>query len=572
MAYLNKVKSDPASISAQGIGLKGINIGVNYNRTYGGSPYTGWYNALDVPIDAPESIVMYKANSPAEGTIFPNGVWTYDFVFTSIPFSFIDGAFTIESWVYFPTGFAPVDLCYFTVGGDVFKFSTNGSGQTLLSYGGSAVVTSSSNMTNGAWNHIALTQKDGRAFLYINGVNVGTNPFVPGPLVPDLGEVLLFKNSAGVNMYFTNLRVVTKTAIYPTESVVGGYPQYPLNRSYDDTALLILGKKASNFDKDYSINNSIPVFEGQPYLDVETPTPLKKIIDATKWDATPWNSTNVANALVNLIDGHPARFGQPYFAGVDQAVEWAFETTTQPIMFSNMCYFDTDFAVPYLKGCEVFLDSGNISSYPLVRSRHYNLKKYNDYATVSTGLASWDKDYGGRLFIQKTTPNQYGIRHDVSSLNFASFNYFGVIGLPTNATAVSDIVGFYGGNQNWRIIRTASSTLRLMITNGAGTEVGFGDFSIGGVVNNPYFALYVTYDNGVGDYRVFVNGNEVLSGTNALGRSTTPGGSLYQVGYNNNDPLYHNVTALWRNGNDDQEFLVGMGQAFAAGGRFTGIW
>ena len=69
MAYLNKVKSDPATIVDQAIGLKDINIGVNTNRTYGGSPYTGWYNTLDISTKNPNSIVMYKANPPVEGAI-----------------------------------------------------------------------------------------------------------------------------------------------------------------------------------------------------------------------------------------------------------------------------------------------------------------------------------------------------------------------------------------------------------------------------------------------------------------------------------------------------------------------
>jgi hypothetical protein len=570
MAYLNKVKSSPSTLVDQAVGLKDINIGVNTNRTYGGSPYTGWYNTFDIPTNAPESIVMYKANPPAEGVIKALGIWQRDFSGDLIPLV-LDGSWTVECWVLFPSGPYNTSIINFNTLEGLVVFEIDGAGRTKFSYNGTGVVTSTSTIPTNTWTHIAVTREMGprTVNLYINGTNVGSANFNPNPLVPS-GVVQFFKGSADGSFYFTNLRVVTQTAIYPTESLVATYPQYPLNRSYDDTAVLILGKKGSNFEKDYSLNDATFTYpENNPEYDTEITTPLKKIIDANFVSVSPWSVNNITQGLLELINGHPSRAGQPYFAGIDEAVEWAFETSTDPLMFSNMCYEETDGGIPYLRRCKIFLDSGNISSYPTVRERHYNLREYNTYGDIDTSIATYLEQYGGRLWSNKAIPSKSALQYQpLSSINASSFIYYGVLGFAATYSSNHDVVGFYGGNNKWRVERVSATNARLYITDGGGTEISLGPFNIAGTeFPNPYFGLQVSYDNSTGDYAVYVNGLGVLSGTNPLGRSGS--GSKFVFGQLSNTQMYHYTSAVWPEDSNSLMFSSAMATALSV--RYPGI-
>lgn len=572
MAYQNKVKSSPSTLVDQAIGLKDINIGVNTNRTYGGSPYTGWYNTLDIPTREPESIVMYKANTPAEGTIYPDGQWIHDFSGDEIPLN-LERSWTIECWVLFPSSIFECTITRFSSSGGLFGFGINNSGKLIFDYNGSNVVTTSSPVINaGVWTHVAITREGGPGAvnLYVNGNNVGSASFGVIAITPT-SPVAFFGGTNGNPFYCTNLRVVTKTAIYPTESVVATYPQYPLNRSYDDTAVLILGKKASNFDKDYSLNNVAFTFEGSPYLEDEIPTPLLKIIDANFVRVSPWEIPNISIGLLELINGHPSRFGQPYFSTVDDAVEWAFELSTDPLMFSNMGYEETDGGIPYLRRCKMFLDSGNISSYPIVREQHYNLREYNAYGDIDTSIAEYNERYGGRLWSRKAISPKSALIYKPSELyNASSFIYYGVIGFAATFGEKHDIVGFYEGNHNWRVERVNETTAIFYVTNGFGAEVNLGPFNITGTeFPTPYFGLQVHYDNSTGGYGVYVNGSGVLSGTNPLSRTSDAGGSFFIFGKESNTPMYHYTSAVWTEETPQLVFVGAMAPALSV--RYPGI-
>ena len=570
MAYRNKVKSDPNSIVKQAIGMKGVNIGVNTNRTYGGSPYTGWYNTFDLLTSEPEGIVMYKANSPVEGVIKPDGSWEHNFSGDLIPLN-LGGSWTIECWVFFPVANFDCSLITFNTPGGIFDFGFDVIGRTKFTYDGSAVIGSTVSVGTSGWAHVAITRKEQseQVDLYINGNNVGSANFSFNSL-PSIGDVVFFNATQLGTFYFTNLRVVTQTAIYPTESLVATYPQYPLNRSYDDTAVLILGKKVHNFAKDYSLNNVTFDFRGSPFLETEISNPLLKIIDATKVSVSPWNITNISNGLLELIDGHPSRFGQPYFTNVTNAVDWAFNISTDPFMFSNISYEETDGGTPYFNDCEMFLDSGNISSYPIVGINHFNLKQYNLFGQVDLRPVVYETTYGGRLFLAKPKPEHIPLFYSVGTLDTSSFIYYGVLGIAETFNTAHDIVGFYEGDHNWRVERVNANTARLLVTNGSGVEVNLGAFDITGIASpTPYFGLLVSYDNVSENYVVYVNDVIKLSGNGTLNRPQGQGGSTFMWGRTADTNMYHYTSAVWPTQENIVPIALSMGDALSV--RYPGI-
>jgi len=574
MAYQNKVKSSPSVIVKQAIGIKDVNIGVNTNRTYGGSPYTGWYNTFDVLTTEPEGIVMYKANTPAEGTIYPDGAWETNPNAGNISFD-LGSSWTIECWVLFPnTNFtcSIVNFLANSVGvNGVFDFGFDVMGRPKFDFNGVNVVTGPTPITLNSWTHVAITRDDtGTVNLYVQGNNVDSD-ILSFPYFGVIGMVEFFGGTQVGTFYFTNLRVVTQTAIYPTESLVTPYPLYPLNRSYDDTALLILGKKASNFAKDYSLNDATFAFRGSPYLDPTIATPLLKIIDATKVSISPWNIPNISNGLLELINGHPSRFGQPYFTTVADAVDWAFNISTDPFMFSNISYEETDGGTPYFNDCAMFLDSGNISSFPIVGINHFNLKQYNAFGQIDARAVGYQETYGGRLFLAKPVPLLTPLFYSVGSLDVSSFIYYGVLGFANTFNNAHDIVGFYGGDHNWRVERISSNDARLIITNGAGDEINLGGFNITDTeYPSPYFGLLVSYDNISGNYYVYVNGVNELTGNATLSRPTATGGSTFIWGRETFPTgMYHYTSAVWPTEEANVPFALSMGDALSV--RYPGI-
>lgn len=571
MSYLNKVKSAPSTIVDQAIGIKGVNIGVNTNRTYGGSPYTGWYNTFNLDSSIPEQIVMYKANSPVEGVIKPDGDWDHDFSNDLIPLN-LGRSWTIECWVFFPVANFNCSLIKFNTTGGAFDFGFDGIGRPQFNYIGSLVVNGSGSVGTSGWAHVAITREveTETVNIYVNGANVGSTNFSFNSL-PSIGTVTFFSGTQAGTFYCTNLRVVTQTAIYPTESVVATYPQYPLNRSYDDTAVLILGKKVSNFDKDYSLNDVKFNFRGSPFLETKISNPLLKIIDATKVRVAPWNVTNISKGLLELIDGHPSRFGQPYFSNVDDAVDWAFNISTDPFMFSNISYEETDGGTPYFKNCSMFLDSGNISSYPIVGINHFNLRQYNLFGQVDLRPVLYDETYGGRLWSTKAIIGFVPLLYNgIEDLTAGSFIYYGVLGFAQRFSSQHDIVGFYGGNNNWRVERTGPNTAKFIVTDGSGAENTLSAFDISGTeFPTPYFGLLVSYDNSNGTWVVYVNGQEIVSGIDSLNREGGAGGSQFLWGNATNVPMYHYTSAVWAQGEDHVTCALSMGNALSS--RYSGI-
>jgi hypothetical protein len=219
----------------------------------------------------------------------------------------------------------------------------------------------------------------------------------------------------------------------------------------------------------------------------------------------------------------------------------------------------------------MFLDSGNISSYPIVRERHYNLREYNTYGNINTSIAQYDELYGGRLWSNKANSSTSALTYEPSTLyNASSFIYYGVIGFAQTFSSSHDIVGFYGGNHRWRVQRTSATQARLYVTNGSGVEVSLGPFNITGTeFPTPYFGLQVHYDNSTGEYSVYVNDLGVLSGTNPLSRPSSAGGSTFIFGYQSNTQMYHYTSAVWVEGTEQLVYVGAMAPALSV--RYPGI-
>jgi hypothetical protein len=428
-------------------------------------------------------------------------------------------------------------------------------------------------ITANNWFHVAVTRTTKKQInLYINGNNVGTVP--ENGDCSALGTVDFFNGTNSENFFFTNLRVVTQTAIYPTESVVLSYPTYPLNKSYDDTAMLVLGKREFQFEQDYSDNNvTFSTFEGSPFFDPETDSPINLIVDGTVWDVNPWTTSNAEDAMINLINGHPKRINQPYFTGIDAAVEWAFEIETSPILFSNIDYFDVDFGIPYLLECVMLLDSGYISSYPLVRNRHYNLRKFDTYGEIDNGV-TYEDALGGRLLIPKGgSGGTYGIRYNISTVDLSSFTYYGILSLgATSYGNTYDLVGCYNGVHNWRVQRTNQNQGTLYVTDGSNVEQTLGTFVISpGIVSAGYFSLTVMFDNSSNFFQVLLNNVDVLNGYAFLSRPTGTGsGGYFIVDDSTKDKMAHYVSSIWPYGNSSLANAIGMNDSFNSG-RYPGI-
>jgi hypothetical protein len=572
MSYKNKVKVESV-VSDGAIGVRGLSLGVNSDNTYGGSPYTGWYNTFTLEYSGPSKIVMYKSIDPAPGAINPDGYWRWDPSGAVIPMNIGGGPFTFECWVLFKTSVIDMDIVkYINTSSQGVSFGVKSNGRLIFTFNNNTIVQSpAGQITANNWFHVAVTRDTTKNVnLYINGNNVGS-VFENGDFSA-LGTVGFFENTNVGNFFFTNLRVVTQTAIYPTESVVSNYPTYPLNKSYDDTAMLILGKRGFQFQQDYSDNNAtFSTFQGSPYFDPETDSPINLIVDGTIWDVDPWTIANAEDAMINLINGHPSRFSQPYFTTASAAVQWAFETATTPILFSNIDYFETDGGIPYLKDSVMLLDSGYISSYPLVRERHYNLRKFGTYAEVNLTYASYNEVLGGRIDIdQNGGSGTYGIRYNgASTLDLGSFSYYGILGFSVPFNVSFDLVGCYYGNQDWRVERTGPDLCTLYVNDNINTERNLGTFNLGPAANAQYFSLTVTFDSGSGGYSVLLNDVNVLNGNVLWSRIGGTSNGVFVVNNRTRDKMAHYVSSLWTYG-DITQTVVAMNAAFNTG-RYPGI-
>jgi hypothetical protein len=199
------------------------------------------------------------------GSAYFNGSTDYLSVATTTALGFGTGDYTVEFWIYLialpgsgkytildfrPSGAGAVPHTVFVNSSGFFGF-----------YNGSAdVVTSSSAITAGTWNHVAYSRGSGTLKIFVNGtsaysaantidylssrpVNIGTNNAA---------------NSEWVNGYISNLRIVKGTAVYTTTFTP---PTAPLT-AITNTSLLLSGINAGVYDN-AMVNDLVTVGNAQ---------------------------------------------------------------------------------------------------------------------------------------------------------------------------------------------------------------------------------------------------------------------------------------------------------------------
>jgi Concanavalin A-like lectin/glucanases superfamily len=144
-------------------------------------------------------------------------------------YSFSNGNFTVESWVY-PTSFGTYNIFWdqwkgssgsFTTGqwqigtssssGNVFFICATGSSSSTL-------LTSNTGLTLNTWNHVAVTRNSGTVTIYVNGNSTGATSFSSAvglsSYAPNIGRQQN-GNADYFSGYLSNLRV-SNAAIYTT--------------------------------------------------------------------------------------------------------------------------------------------------------------------------------------------------------------------------------------------------------------------------------------------------------------------------------------------------------------------
>ena len=132
------------------------------------------------------------------------------------------GDFTVEFW-WNPSSISsyqtPFDKGYTGSGALLFQ-TGNGDGKIIVYASGSAVITASTAVTVGAWNHMALVRNGTSLVLYLNGVSVGSatnSTNFNSTSSVGIGANVSGGGGAGaypINGYLSNLRVVKGTAVY----------------------------------------------------------------------------------------------------------------------------------------------------------------------------------------------------------------------------------------------------------------------------------------------------------------------------------------------------------------------
>lgn len=168
--------------------------------------------------------------------------------------------FTIEAWIYnnaFSTNENGIISNRSSAGSDGYDFRVNPDGSVQFYYTGGAAGTSirsaAGTILLNTWYHVAFTRNGANAYLFINGVIVGTSTTDANGTTTAQAVWIGSSASSGAtgnyfNGYITNLRVVSGTALYTT----GFTPTTSVLQNVTNTKLLLQVANSANFITDSS--------------------------------------------------------------------------------------------------------------------------------------------------------------------------------------------------------------------------------------------------------------------------------------------------------------------------------
>lgn len=161
-----------------------------------------------------------RAKHGASSGVFPGAATDYLVVPNNSAFAFGTGDFTIEAWIYIPTGIsggyaAICDTRQGPAGNGAVLFKLTSSRQ--IGYYGASEINSSAQVPLREWAHVALCRASGVSRLFINGVIVGTvndtDNKAAGPVY--IGRVYDAAHPA-LSAFVDDLRITKGVARYPT--------------------------------------------------------------------------------------------------------------------------------------------------------------------------------------------------------------------------------------------------------------------------------------------------------------------------------------------------------------------
>jgi hypothetical protein len=228
------------------------------------------------------AFTITRNGTPTQGSFTPyqpsgywsgyfNGTSDYLSVASNAAFAFGTGDFTVECWVYQSTLAAAVltDLRG-AVSVVAPSFELNGTGKLLIyKEGTGTLITSSSSISAGTWNHVAFTRNGTTVRLFVNGaldattVTDSTSWATPTTKI-NIGSS--YVPSGYLNGYISNLRVVKGTAVYATNT--NFTPPITDLTTVTNTQLLTLLSTTSTVIRDVSTNTFSIGLVGSPVLAV----------------------------------------------------------------------------------------------------------------------------------------------------------------------------------------------------------------------------------------------------------------------------------------------------------------
>lgn len=255
-------------------------------------------NAYGVTVNGNTRVTNFTVFKPTSeylasqhgGSMYFDGTGDYLTVpYSTTAFDWWTSNYTIEAWVY-PTSFTGwsysdgANIKPTLIGNKAVSttehywgFGLNTSGNVYFAYynGASQGAGTSSAATLNAWNHIAFVKSGTSLVLYLNGVGTSIGSF-SGNSTSGTGQPLTIGvgNSAYINGYVSNLRIVKGTAVYTSNFTPPASPVLPVQ----GTTLLLNGTSSAIVDAtsrnvletvgDAKITNALSKFGGSSiYLD-----------------------------------------------------------------------------------------------------------------------------------------------------------------------------------------------------------------------------------------------------------------------------------------------------------------